>query len=102
MASELKPCPFCGGNARLDSNNFGTPMVRCDACGASVYAHPNVDVACENWNRRPPQAGEAVTEAMVEAACKGFYGPKWKFTEGSSARIHMRAALQAALSAKGE
>jgi Lar family restriction alleviation protein len=30
--SELKPCPFCGGDARLDEQEIGVHFVHCPAC----------------------------------------------------------------------
>ena len=37
MSDELKPCPFCGGEARaFYSEEGGTFDVRCPGCGAKV------------------------------------------------------------------
>lgn len=59
---ELKPCPFCGGKAKLESNDYGgKPLwtVRCRWAGGGVYvATIDADTpqkAAELWNRR---AGE--------------------------------------------
>lgn len=46
MSEELKPCPFCGGDAFVFAG-----MVGCDRCGASVSAWGN-DEAIKAWNRR--------------------------------------------------
>lgn len=57
---ELKPCPFCGGQARIgyainDYNRWG---VSCQNCGCSVEVEDwkGVDDTEENaiaaWNRR--------------------------------------------------
>ena len=42
--SELKPCPFCGGKPRIDTeydmDGFGNfHKVECSKCGASSKAH---------------------------------------------------------------
>lgn len=42
--SELKPCPFCGGEARIDTeydmDGFGNfHKIECKSCGASSKAH---------------------------------------------------------------
>lgn len=58
---ELKPCPFCGGEARI---NADTEAIRdslgrlwafnavCDRCCATSGLTYTVDKAIEAWNRR--------------------------------------------------
>ena len=52
-ATELKPCPFCGGPAVLvrDEPTEGFCFVECGWCGAHG---PNTDEqhAIADWNRR--------------------------------------------------
>ena len=54
---ELKPCPFCSGEAILTSretNYFATRFfVICDNCHASSKWCQNKEEATEAWNRRP-------------------------------------------------
>lgn len=67
MQEELKPCPFCGGNASVWGAFSVGPgkklekYVRCDECGARsdmffVYIGSNPDAvvkkAVKAWNRR--------------------------------------------------
>lgn len=47
---ELKPCPFCGGAARVC--NWGVWVVCCTECGASADWDCERRSAIENWNRR--------------------------------------------------
>ncbi len=48
---ELKPCPFCGGTARLErpGSVMYTSLVACGSCGCLMYAQ---DRNGETWNRR--------------------------------------------------
>ena len=69
MSVELKPCPFCGGDAELDfaHTSFcyiaddGKPRetgffytVQCDdeICGCRIGIYENPEMAIEAWNRR--------------------------------------------------
>lgn len=69
---ELKPCPFCGGEAR-DGKDGEYFLVRCTHCGAEQFSDIR-RVAVSSWNRRadlPPTPAEAMrcpeVVAMVEA-----------------------------------
>ena len=50
MESELKPCPFCGGRAKM--YNWGVWGVRCTDCGAGSDWDIEEHKAIEAWNRR--------------------------------------------------
>lgn len=61
---ELKPCPFCGGEASLSEgrkNSMPHAYVECLECGASSdisekpvlkYNTDSVDEVIEKWNKR--------------------------------------------------
>lgn len=52
MSEELKPCPFCGGAAKLVHGGAGCHFVLCGTCsGASDDGSEEHAVAA--WNRRP-------------------------------------------------
>ena len=57
--SELKPCPFCGGEASTTDNTVG-----CDTCGAMMFSAPGKQD--DHWNRRPPCAACAVMMSALE------------------------------------
>lgn len=51
--TELKPCPFCGGEAKLVGSNSGCLFyVECTDCEASTTSTPIAAEAAEFWNRR--------------------------------------------------
>ena len=56
---ELKPCPFCGGEAiafykKESAANYGNEYhgVTCMSCAAAIYGFPLKEQALERWNRR--------------------------------------------------
>ena len=73
MTEEIKPCPFCGGEAELDfaHKNFVYTdddgiaretgffyTVKCinAVCGCAIGTYSDAEMAIEAWNRR---AGES-------------------------------------------
>jgi len=54
MSIELKPCPFCGGEAEMMGDQY--PYVECHECGAGFTANHSYefdeDDAASNWNTR--------------------------------------------------
>lgn len=48
--SELKPCPFCGGNPQ---KIFDGTVIRCDGCTART-ASTFPEEAESDWNKRTP------------------------------------------------
>ena len=56
MTENLKRCPFCGGEAEFNSDEFGEGVC-CKSCGASmsngVYGEEGRKLASSDWNNRP-------------------------------------------------
>lgn len=52
--TELKPCPFCGGQARIREDEGGFYQVTCTsvACEIHTFSFDDVSDAVERWNRR--------------------------------------------------
>jgi len=49
---ELKPCPFCGGEAHVEISKSFYRKVRCDNCGAGTQKWIDTEFAVEAWDRR--------------------------------------------------
>ena len=54
MASDLKPCPFCGGEARFETYGGTACAVVCQTCGCGTPTMRLDDgmIAADLWNRR--------------------------------------------------
>ena len=50
--AELKPCPFCGGEAALDRVNNLLFVPYCKRCGAACDNRQSEDEAIKAWNTR--------------------------------------------------
>ena len=53
MATELKPCPFCGGKADILIFEGERVYIECRRhCCEQAIIYPNKELAIEAWNRR--------------------------------------------------
>ena len=60
--AELKPCPFCGGEASTEFEYYGeTVRIKCENCGVRTPSYPSTkrlgeltgyQWACNMWNNR--------------------------------------------------
>jgi Lar family restriction alleviation protein len=55
MDNELKPCPFCGGEAWIDER--GCFIVYCLGCGTGSNAFDTEAQAIAAWNLRDGKGG---------------------------------------------
>lgn len=51
METELKPCPFCGGEAKATEYAKQDYTIECKKCGAEIGWRPKAS-AIRCWNRR--------------------------------------------------
>ena len=55
--TELKPCPFCGGEANVEEAYMNIFVVACSGCSVITAIYNNAEKAIEAWNRRVEQNG---------------------------------------------
>lgn len=60
MSEKLKPCPFCGGEAKLTKAIYGA-WIQCLGCRADSTMMPCVESAGKAWNTRA-ECGELRSE----------------------------------------
>ena len=60
MSEELKPCPFCGGDAEITKWHEGY-FVECkkQRCGGTIGAYKTEEEAIEAWNTRAKDGNDA-------------------------------------------
>lgn len=66
MSNELKPCPFCGGNAEV-TYAMGEYWARCPRCRASGSMEQTEGLAIEAWSRRPTEDALQARIAELES-----------------------------------
>lgn len=49
---QLKPCPFCGGDAQIEGAGKANAHIKCLLCGAETECYNGIDRAITAWNRR--------------------------------------------------
>ena len=67
--SELKICPFCGGEAKIDCylyfDEFDDWFIRCTSCFCRTRTFKTKKSAILTWNNRKPM--ERIVERLEEA-----------------------------------
>jgi Lar family restriction alleviation protein len=85
MSDELKPCPFCGGEA-VEDTNFGRPAVTCTDCHVSfrqIYKENVVD----KWNARTASITPQMAAEVLLSNLKGDHIFGCYFLPGSIRNI---------------
>ena len=85
MTEKLKPCPFCGGEAEFNSDEFGEG-VYCKSCGATlrngVYGEYGRKLASADWNSRPIEDEHASENKRLREALELIAKAKFYFARG--------------------
>ena len=71
--SEIKRCPFCGGEAELACRDFGSWFVRCKKCFCKTPIFLTERFATISWNTRKPM--QNIVERLEEQAeeCRKYW-----------------------------
>ena len=95
MEDNLKPCPFCGGEAGYTNAQLpnGTEVyyIECLECGASSAVYGTVEKAVKEWNIRKPM--DRIVEQLEEQSITWKPSSKewWK---PSSTTISLKKAIE--------
>lgn len=90
MSEELKPCPFCGGEADLAKGKFGdgktSHYVECMKCAGMADMYGDSDSAIAAWNTRTKATTLADSEKQVKklegVLKKALNGLEWAYSQG--------------------
>ena len=52
MSDELKPCPFCGGEAKLKEAEYLGVFIVCSKCGTKTSYRLSRSLVVKMWNNR--------------------------------------------------
>ena len=68
MSKKLLPCPFCGGEAKIERMGTGRQscQVACTNCGAHHEGPDKDERSGDSWNRRAALDGEWQREVPTE------------------------------------
>lgn len=65
---KLKPCPFCGGEAKISTYDWGYSVkeywIYCHSCDCASGSYHSKEEAIETWNRRKPM--DDIVERLEE------------------------------------
>lgn len=64
MSDELKPCPFCGGEAEMREGSSTKPYIRCKRCGCRTGSSRYRGNLAKAWNARADATDEQFAMAV--------------------------------------
>ena len=84
MDKELKPCPFCGGKAKLVEDVLADGLYVVDCLTPMCYSHESgnsIDEAMKNWNTRPIEDGLVAQLLEKDREIERLKEYEWKYNE---------------------
>ena len=70
--TELKPCPFCGGEAFVseclyscEPGRITTKVVECNGCHTTTFEYDTKEEAIEAWNNRTESEEQKFTRQFI-------------------------------------
>lgn len=81
MSDELKPCPFCGGEAEMREGSSTKPYIRCKRCGCRTGSSRYRGNLAKAWNARAD-----VTDGQFATAVHD--GEAWQRVRECHIRYH--------------
>ena len=84
MEDRLKPCPFCGGEAKLNSSS--PYFVKCSKCFAKSGVASTSAFAVINWNTRKPM--DRIVEQLEEMEEKALRVQNYDVSFYATGQIH--------------
>ena len=91
MSEKLRPCPFCGGEARFETYGGTACAVVCQSCHCGTPTMSLVDgtAAVNRWNLRTERTchyvGDEISGGCSE--CRGWLDPACSYCPSCGARV---------------